>query len=258
MILKAININPKIKLKSLSSIFPYERVYTSNYEVIFKTSENSYIVLYSFGVYVLVNTSDEIAHSFMVQIKEQLKDYEIGNYDDTYNIEIDTDSVPKIGFNKATLPSFSLEHIRIISLILAESVALDAFEEKTENILDKCISYSRVLQKNGKYPKINSELLKFVGFAMATRQEILNNLHVTDAPDETWNNIELERIFLKMKEMFDIESRFMSLDLSLNAIQDSLELIANFMQARKSHNVEWMIVILILIEILMTIYDKIF
>jgi uncharacterized Rmd1/YagE family protein len=178
--------------------------------------------------------------------------------EDTYNINIVDKAEISIAYTRATLPEFNIDYIRIIALILAESVAMESFENSTEAILDKSLEYSRQLKRQGIYPKNHKDLLRFIGFVLTTRQEILSNLYISSAPDETWNNQVLEKMFIQLKDMFDIEQRFRALNMSLNSIQESIEVMTDLLQNRKSQMLEWLIIALIFAEILMSIGGYIF
>lgn len=247
--IRAINIPSKIKFRNIVKNLTYTKVYQSGYEVVYKLAPDSYIVLYSFGVYCLLNVSYKDEFDFKYCLKTMVDGLEDNELSDSYEIAIKEGSDIIVEHNKCTLPDLKLEYIRIISLILAQSVALDFFEENTDQILTKSLEYSKLLKNSGKYPNKRKQLFKFIGYAISTRQEILSNLYIADTPEETWNNQTLERLFLKMKDMFDIEPRFKALSLSLNSIQESVSVIVNLMQTKKSHMLEWGIILLFIADI---------
>lgn len=256
--IKAINISSKIKFKEIIKNLTYNKTYQSNSEIVYKLGDKNYIVLYSFGVYVLINISYKDEFDFKYCLKTLIEGIDDTNeITENYDIEITPNCDVQIEHNKCILNDFKLEYIRIISLVLAQSVALNFFENNTNEILSKSLEYSKMLKNSGRYPKKQKQLLKFIGFALSVRQEILSNLYVLDTPEEAWNNSELEKIFIKMKEMFDIEPRFKALNMSLNSIQESVEVIVNLLQAKKSNTLEILIILLIFVEIILSLFKMV-
>jgi uncharacterized Rmd1/YagE family protein len=241
MKLRAINIPNRIKFKEICSLFHYETVYSNNYERVYKIQDNQYLIIYSFGVYVLAGISGKEATKITKRFKQIL------NYTDKFEAEESYEIV-----------SDDIMSVRISSLVLAQSVALEYFENLIEDILSKTLVYSNALHKHGSYPTNRTELLKFIGFCATVRQEILSNIYVSGTlPDDAWDDPRLEKLFLKLKDTFDIEPRFRSINLSLDSIRSSNEIMVDLIHHRKSMVVEWTIIILISAEILINIVDKI-
>lgn len=254
MKIKAINLPKKLKIKEIIKNFRYKIAYKTNYEVVYEVGSDGWIVLYSFGVLVFVNTSKKYEVNVLGKVQDLAYDKFLIN--DSYEIEVKPEETQKVEHSKVTIRELNLDYLRVISLILAESVAMEAYEEATEKILAKSLEYSNKLSL-GKYPTKDSELLKFIGFSLTTRQEILSNLYISSLPDEAWDKPELEHLFLQLKDMFDIEPRYRTLNMSLNAIQESIEIIVDLLQNKKSLNLELWIVLLIVFEVLLSIVEHI-
>lgn len=253
MLARAISIPTKLRLKDLSSFLKYKKLYQSNYEVIFEYTANRYVILYSFGACVLINMPPKDTLRVIQKLQNRIPEFTDFGLDETYRIKIIPDSDIKIVHTHITLPEFKLEYIKILSLILAESVAIESYEQITEAILLETAKYSDGLRSKGVYPTRQKELLKFIGFCISVRQDILSNLYIVDNPDETWNSPILEKMYLKLKDQFDIEPRYRSLNMALNSIQESIELMVNLLQARKSNALELWIIALIAFEIIMSL-----
>lgn len=241
MKLRAINIPNRIKFKEVCSLFQYESIYSNNYEHVYRVQDDQYLIIYSFGVYVLAGTIGKETNKIIKKFKQ------IADYTDKFETE-----------DEHMIVSDSIPEIRIASLVLAQSVALNYFENIIEDILEKTLVYSKALKKDGNYPTNRTELLKFIGFCATVRQEILSNIYVSGTlPDDAWDDPKLEKLFLKLKDIFDIEPRFRSINLSLDSIRSSNEIMVDLIHARRSFIGEWTIISLIAFEIIMSIIDKI-
>jgi required for meiotic nuclear division protein 1 len=237
MKLRAFNIPIKIKLKDFS--FKYRELYRSNYEVVFQTTPKSYLIVFAFGAYVCID--------MRADLEEKMHE--------TFNPGISTPIPEEYVISNDTI---NLNLIRITSLVLAQSIAITSAEELTEDMLEKTIVYSKALKRTGTFPTNRTELIKFIGFCTTTRQEILSNLYINGSiPEEAWEDHNLEKLFLKLKDQYDLESRFRGLNQSLDSIKSSIEIILDLINARRSFVGEWIIISLIAFEIIMSIADKI-
>jgi uncharacterized Rmd1/YagE family protein len=241
MKLRAINIPNRIKFKEICNLFHYETIYSNNYERVYKVQDNQYLLIYSFGVYVLADISGKEATKLTKRFKQIL------NYTDKFE-----------AIEELVIASDDIMSIRISSLVLAQSVALEYWEQMVDDCLDKTLVYSKALHKHGKYPTNRDELLKFIGLCATVRQEILSNIYVSGTlPDDAWDDPRLEKLFLKLKDTFDIEPRFRSINLSLDSIRSSNEIMVDLIHNRRNMIGEWIIIGLIGIEIVLTLVDKI-
>jgi required for meiotic nuclear division protein 1 len=253
MIIKAIKILTKTKFKDLIKSISYKPIYQSNYEIAYQLDVESFLIVYSFGVYVLFNINQK---DILNDLSEKFNSKNAK--EDFYNIEIKKKGSIKVDHNQVIIPKLELKYIRIVALVLAQSVMLDMVEEETEKILEASIEYSKALELQGSYQVNKKKLFKFIGFVLTTKQSILNNLYIYDSPNEAWNNPKLENMFFKLKDLFDIQQRYESIKESLTAIQENIAVITNWIQFKKSSMLELWIIILFVVDILMTIGSYLF
>ena len=69
------------------------------------------------------------------------------------------------------------------------------------------------------------------------------------------SNPELERLYAKLEDEYEIEERHRALERKLDLISRTAETVLDLLQTQRSIRVEWYIVILIVIEILLTLYE---
>ena len=251
MKLKALNIPDKIKIKMMPEILSFDVIYQSNYEIVFRIDTDTYFIMYSFGAMVFVDVPPAIEKKIRTKIKKLIPG---DPFIEEYIIE--HCDINKVYDKKVVVKSLDLEYIRFVSLALAESVNLDSIEDLIETMLGQSLAYSQALKVSGKYPTSNTELLKFIGFCITTKQEIHSNLYISSVPEEAWENKDLERLFLQLKDMFDIESRYQSISRSLSAIQESNQVLVDLMNVKHSVKLEWAIILLFLLEIVINLVEK--
>lgn len=148
------------------------------------------------------------------------------------------------------LPRFQFASIRIVALIVAQSTALEYFENRTQTMLERSNAYIKDLSLKGRVPFKDKQLLKIIGQTAATRQEVLSHLAVLDTPEETWENKQLEGLFEALEHNFEIHIRSRVMEKKLSLIQDNIELLADLVSTKRSHLLELLIILLIGLEIL--------
>jgi uncharacterized Rmd1/YagE family protein len=154
-----------------------------------------------------------------------------------------------IGYNDVHLPSAGADAIRIVMLYVGQSAALDSYEDVVNRIMDETAGFARDLEKLGRLKTSRKNVQRFIGRILAVRNRIIDNLYIMDAPDITWESEYLDKVDRGMKKALDVAERFRSLDYQLREIKENLELFAELLQFRQSNMLEWIIIILILIEV---------
>jgi len=246
MKLTAHNIYQKIKRNEYDEILSvYTNIYESSHEVVYQIEKNQYVIVYTFGAYVLINLSDDnkkiITDLFTKKFTNKLTNHSVEH------------------FSSKDLPSDSnsIKFIRIVSLVLAESVTLDYYEEKIDDLLTTSLKYSKDLATNGKHSFSKKGLIKFVGTCIYLKQEILNNLYINDYPDEVWDDDKLEETFRSVQTTFDIIPRYKAIEKNLDTIQSNLNILIELINNNKSTLLELIIIGLITFEIIMSLYPKV-
>ena len=122
----AINIPPKIPFKKIVKTLNYPYIRSSSAEVIYKIEDQSFIFLYALGAYVLVNVTPAAAKEFKEKLLSLVPDIELEIkqelYEETYQLLINKKKKISVTDSDITIPALKIEYLRIISLVLAESV----------------------------------------------------------------------------------------------------------------------------------------
>jgi uncharacterized Rmd1/YagE family protein len=87
---------------------------------------------------------------------------------------------------------------------------------------------------------------------------ITENLYIFDSATSTWEDETLDKIDIELKKTFDLQSRYRSIHEELEIIKENLGLFKDIMHHRKSSALEWIIIVLILVEVVNLIISKIF
>jgi uncharacterized Rmd1/YagE family protein len=152
-------------------------------------------------------------------------------------------------FNQVTLGKLDDKVIRIAMLNLAQSVALDYYHDIIENLLTEVKVFANQLELTGKLKISRKNMLKFIGKALNTQNDIAENIYIFDAPDQVWDDEYLDKFYQGLMRHFDLRVRFSEIEYTLRIIEDNLTVFREILHQRESSLLEYIIIILILVEV---------
>jgi len=260
--IKSIHVCEKLKLKELREKFTQPAIEFSNYEMVVRYSSDSYLFVYNYGSVVFFNVLEELQEKELSSIQEYiLPSEQPGRATDIFLLEVGETAVGqtlaggsnKVYFDRVVVQSLSYEIIKIACMLLAESTALEYYENLIENLLLKTNTFSKSLRRQGRMLESGEELIKFIGLCMDTKQEIISNLYIVDSPDETWENVELDKVHQDLKAMMEIDTRYRALEYKIKIIQESVDVIVDLAKSKRETLLEMIIILLITFEIIISI-----
>lgn len=248
----------KLKLREIRNRIPVEPKEFSNYEMVIQHSETSFTLLYNFGSIVFFNVADDVQARELSLIPE-LKAPGPNRVTDAFIVEvkddgaIPPDAMAKVFFDRVVVSSLSYQVIKIVCMLLAESTALESYENLIENLLVQTNAYSKRLEKEGKIISGGEDFIKFIGMCLNTKQEIIANLYIVDSPDETWENAVLDRLHSELKTMLEVDTRYRALEYKIKIIQESLEVIVDLSKSKRETMLELTIILIIAFEAVLSV-----
>ncbi len=251
----AYHLEKRIALSAIRSQFEsYELIKREHSFLLYKITDNSYIYVKDYGSVVFMNCTDNLIN----QIISFLINKESSNVNnlpsEKYNITF-SDTI-EVDFGTIQIKNLNDDVAHIIMLNLAQSVALMNYVNKTSDLHDKTLVYSKQLEKTGSFKLSKIQMRKFIGKTMNLKNNIAENLFVFDSPDVAWNNKDLSNLDYKLKDELDIIKRHQGIENSLNVIKENLDLFNDILQHKYSSMLEWIIIILILFEVVQVIVEK--
>ncbi len=114
------------------------------------------------------------------------------------------------------------------------------------------------MQEKGDSLSRAGKLKKFIGKTLLLKNRIAENLYIFDSPPETWENEQLDKLHNELKKSFDLQDRFRDVSEGLQIVKDNLELFKDILQYRTSLLLEWIVIILIAVEVINFFLGKIF
>lgn len=150
------------------------------------------------------------------------------------------------------------DHIRIISNLLAQSVALEYRELDVDGAMNELEKYITRLRDFGTVGISSKKIIKSIGFSMHTRHAVLNSLSLWDKPEITWESEELANLYADLYVFFELDHRLKTMGRKLDFLKDNTSIMFDFLSTRKGLALEWTIVLLITLEIVMFVLYEAF
>lgn len=170
-------------------------------------------------------------------------------------VRLDAEGPEGIEEGEVLLRSFSLERLQLVAEALSRSVVLDYYETAVAESFQRIEPLALALQRSGRPGARGRELLRHIGDTLSTQGRMVGRVEITEKPDLLWNYPELERLYARLEDEFELEERHLALERKLELISRTAETLLGLLQNKRSLRVEWYITILIVFEILLTLYE---
>jgi uncharacterized Rmd1/YagE family protein len=141
-------------------------------------------------------------------------------------------------------------------LNVSQSVALDYYSEQTNLLQEETNSHTLSLERRGRLSISGNNLKKYIGKTLNLKNRIAENLYIFDSPPEAWEDENLNRIDQGLKRTFDLQERYRDIREGLEIVRENLDLFKDLLQYRNSTFLEWIIIILVALEVVNLVIDK--
>ena len=94
-----------------------------------------------------------------------------------------------------------------------------------------------------------------IGNALSVRHRVTGPVAVSEKPDILWDKPHLERLYARLEDEYELSERAESLNRKLAVIAESAQVLTDIIDTRRSLRLEVIIVLLILFEVIITIYQ---
>lgn len=241
---QAYHVGNKIDLQIARAFFESQPIKYDSTFLLYQL-ENGFVYIKDFGAIVFIDGDLQVQ---LKLIKELDDDDNFTTLNEDYLIKEGAPAI-SVDFTTISLTSLSLDAVHLIALNLAQSVALDHYQRLSSDLLEASRKLSDHLERTGKVGLNRTELAKFIGKAVNLKNRIAENLYIFDSPELAWNEPALSELDTKMNRALEFRSRHQSMQHEINTVTESLELFRDMMQNQHSTLLEWIIIILILIEV---------
>jgi uncharacterized Rmd1/YagE family protein len=221
-----------------------------------RVGSNGLAVLFRYGVAVFIGlTADEEAE-FLERLHARTFGLITPPEEEWARIQVAKEAEEPIPVGGPILVrEFSLERLLIVADALAKSVVLGRDERQVADVVDTMEPFARELARYGKTSRNRTDLLKLLGNALLVQHRLSGRVAVAEKPDVLWDRPDLERLYARLEDEYELSERVETLNRKLAVISDTATTLSDIIDAKRSLRLEIIVVFLIAFEIVVTFYD---
>ena len=222
----------------------------------FRVNGDGIAILFRYGVVVLIGLNALEEEEFLDGLKSRMSGVFARREEEIAAIELapdKEDQIPPGG--PICLQSLSSERLILTAEALAKSVVLARHEREVAAVFDMTEPFARQLAQNGRMRGGRRAILQHIGKALAVRHRVSGPVEVSEKPDILWDKPQLERLYSRLEDEYELKERAESLNRKLTVIAETAQVLTDIIDTSRSLRLELIIVFLILFEVLITIYQ---
>lgn len=224
---------------------------------ILKNTETKSVYLYHFGSMVFINMEfHEIQDvvKYLKTIDTSLKIENIKEYTDDYRLEINPEYEYSLGNEVMTASVFENYYVDIISMVLAKSISLYKIEHETDNLLDNIEDVIGYLER-GNFNISDKQLAKSTARVIRFEYNTIANLMLFEKPSGAWYNEDIDKFYIEMVALFDIEDRYSKITHKTEILKDITDVFGSLTHGKRATRLEIMVIVLIAVSLLISLLE---
>lgn len=211
-------------------------------------------VLFRYGVVVFFDVFPAEEVAFLETIRHFVGNPYATPETEELEVRVDASVREEMKGGAVYLGSVGIERLQVIADILSKSVVLALYESRVAANFDRIEPIAVELEQNGRIAANVKELLKHIGAMLLSEQRVVGRVEMSEKPEILWEHPALEGLFIRLEDEFEIRERHTALERKLNLVGRTAETLLELLHSRHALRLEWYIVILIVFEILLTLY----
>ena len=233
-----------------------EREMLSRAPPAFSVGEAGYVAVFRYGVVVMVNLRPDEERTFLAGLNTRISGANARAEEEIAQLELTQDRedrVPPGGH--IALKSFSPERLLLVADTLAKSVALARDEHEVAQVLELIEPFARKLASRGRVPGARRNVIRMIGMSLQVQHRLSGRVAIDDKPDVLWERFDLERLYARLENTYELKDRAATLTRKVDFIRQTAQALTDLIDAARSLRLEIAIVLLILFEILLNVYQ---
>ena len=220
-----------------------------------RIGESGMAVVFRYGVVVFIGLSTPEENAFLERLRPRLFGLINPHEEETAKVQVarEAEEIPVGG--PVLVREFSLERLLIVADALAKSVVLGRGERELAGVFDTIEPFARELASFGRTSKSRTAMLKLLGEALLVQHRVSGRVAVGEKPDVLWDRPDLERLYARLEDEYELSERVDTLNRKLAVIAETATTLADIIDTKRSLRLEIIVVILIAFELVVGFYD---
>jgi len=219
-----------------------------------KTPGGGVAVLFRYGVVVLLGAAPNDEEALRERLVSKAENPYPRAEIEELEIRIDPGRPEGLAEGRLLVQARSLERLQLIAEALSKSVLLGHYETRLAADFDLIEPMALHLERTGRLRGGDRDHLKRIGALLLIESRMVGRAEIGDKPELLWDHPELEGLNALLEDEFEIHERLAALDRKLELAARTERTLVDLLGTKHALRVEWYIVILIVFEILLTLY----
>jgi uncharacterized Rmd1/YagE family protein len=174
------------------------------------------------------------------------------------SLEFEYGKYPSIKDDYIVLPDKEVLTKLACSHALAQSIKLAGFESIIQKTTRTTRDILKTLSTKGKIPLSRKDIRHLMGKILLDRNSINLHLELLYTPKFFWSNSDLEPLYQMTTTYVDLHDRVSNLNHRLEVMHELFNMLAAELNYQHSASLEWIIILLITFEVIMTLSKDFF
>ena len=221
----------------------------------FRVGESGYAAIFRFGVAALAGLTPLQEEEVLRQLDLRVVGKRARHDDETATLELSPDFEDKPTPGAIQLRDLSPQRFLVLADALAKAVSLERDEREVNAVFDVIEPVAAHLAERGRPPGRRRELLRLIGKALLVQHRVSGRVAIDEKPDVLWDSPELERLYARVEDEYELKERADTLKRKLDVIVETARAMTDVIDADRATRLEATIVLLIVAEIVLTLWQ---
>lgn len=223
--------------------------------LVLRAGSDGVAVLFRYGVVVLLNVVQSEEGPFLAQLMPRVTDPYETRESEELRIVLRPGAEEQLDLDGTlTLKEMTVERAQLIADCLAKSLMLAHYELRIASIFDRIEPLAAALRERGRPGAEGRLLLRQIGTVLLVQHKMVGRVETDERPELLWDHPALERLYLRLADEFEFRERDRALDRKLELVSRTVETLLGLVQQSRNIRLEWYVVLLIVAELVLTIY----
>jgi uncharacterized Rmd1/YagE family protein len=241
-----------------------ERINTAGFEkealsavpLALRAGHDGIAVLFRYGAVVFLNMTMEEEAAFLDRLLPRIGGRLTPPEEESATVELLGETDDQVGSGGPVhVRDMSMARLLVVSDVLAKSVVLAHDEREVAKVFETIEPFVRELASSGKFFRNRRGILRLIGEALLVQHNVSGRVAITDKPDALWDRPDLERLYARLEDEYELIGRVETLNRKLAVVADTADTLADIIDTRRSLRLEVIVVLLIGFEIVIGFYQ---
>ena len=228
----------------------------SSLPLAFRVGPSGMVALFRFGAAVMVGLTPLEEEDMLARLKSRVTGARARGDDETAVFEIAPEDETSSGAGgPIQIKNLSPQRFLVMADALAKTVALARDEREVNAVFDVIEPFAFQLAHSGRPPFRRRAMLRLIGQVLLAQHRVSGRVAVEEKPDVLWDRPDLERLYARLEDEYELKERAAVLKRKLDVIVETAHALTDIIDADRATRLEATIVVLIVFELIASAYQ---